>query len=169
MPAALDAPTDESLLARHRAGETGAFDLLYERHAAGLYAFALGLTHERHAAEDVVQDAFVRLLSSTSAVALVRPFLYAAARNRVRDEGRRSSVRRRARVPAPADARPAEDWALLEDLRRLEPEPRETLLLKAFGGFTFAEISALLGIPLSTAATRHQVAVETLERLWRAE
>jgi RNA polymerase sigma-70 factor (ECF subfamily) len=167
MLAALDASTDEELLLRHRGGEAGTFDRLYERHAAGLYAFALGLTHERNAAEDVVQDAFVRLLASSSGVALVRPFLYAAARNRVRDEGRRRSVRRRARVPAPADARPAEDWALLEDLRRLEPEPREVLLLKVFGGFTFAEISDLLGIPLSTAATRHQVAVEALERLWK--
>lgn len=168
MLAALDASTDEALLARHRGGAAGAFDLLYERHAPALYAFALGLTREGSAAEDVVQDAFVRLLEARSAIALVRPFLFTTALNLVRDEGRRTSVRRRVFVKA-AEARTSEDWALLDDLRRVAREPREVLLLKIFGGFTFAEIAELLGIPLSTAATRHQVAVETLERLWRAE
>lgn len=172
MPGLLDARLgDEALLARYRGGDAEAFDILYQRHARNLHAFALGLTRDADAARDVVQESFVRLLERAEPQR-VGVFLYTVARNLIRDEGRRRSVRRGTfdvlgrLFSRRARARTANE-RLPDELEALPPESREIVLLKVFGGFTFAEIGDLLGIPLSTAATRYQAAVETLDRLWR--
>jgi RNA polymerase sigma-70 factor (ECF subfamily) len=59
-PAALD---DERLLiGRAQRGDTAAFDTLIRRHLQRAFAIAFRVVGNRHDAEDVVQDAFVRAL-----------------------------------------------------------------------------------------------------------
>jgi len=48
--------SDESLLARYRAGDGPAFEILYARHRQGLYRFLLGLSGKSELAEEVYQD-----------------------------------------------------------------------------------------------------------------
>jgi RNA polymerase sigma-70 factor (ECF subfamily) len=59
-PAALD---DERLLiGRVQRGDTAAFDVLVRRHLPRAFAIAFRVVGNRHDAEDVVQDAFIRAL-----------------------------------------------------------------------------------------------------------
>ncbi|MBM4421643.1 MAG: hypothetical protein FJ034_08720, partial [Chloroflexi bacterium] len=64
-----------------RAGDQGALDTLFYRHRDGLFRFALTLTRDQLACEELVIDAFVRaqrLLAEGTEQAF-RPILYRAA------------------------------------------------------------------------------------------
>ena len=54
-------PTDERLLAEVGAGSSEAFSALVDLHWESLVRYGYGLTNEWDAAEDLAQDAFVRL------------------------------------------------------------------------------------------------------------
>ena len=54
------------------------------------------------------------------------------------------------------------DELLEQALPTLPDEQREVLALKIDGGLTFAEIGALLGVGLNTAASRYRYALEKL-------
>ena len=53
--------SDQQLLARIRAGDTHAFECLYDRYAATMYAFALQTLQRRDEAETVVIETFWRI------------------------------------------------------------------------------------------------------------
>jgi RNA polymerase sigma-70 factor (ECF subfamily) len=52
--------TDEEVVARVRAGETGLYEILMRRHNQRLYRVACGILGDDSEAEDVIQDAYVR-------------------------------------------------------------------------------------------------------------
>src|SRR6476660_4442284 len=52
--------TDEEVVERLRAGETGLFEILMRRHNQRLYRVACGILGDGAEAEDVMQDAYVR-------------------------------------------------------------------------------------------------------------
>jgi RNA polymerase sigma-70 factor (ECF subfamily) len=85
--------TDEALVAATRAGSDAAFTAIVQRYEPQLIAYArqvLGGHH--HDAEECVQDAFVRALSSlrrNDAEIALRPWLHAIVRNRCLDQLRR--------------------------------------------------------------------------------
>ncbi|HEX2164222.1 MAG TPA: RNA polymerase sigma factor, partial [Thermoanaerobaculia bacterium] len=59
-PAAVPGPSDEELVARAGAGETGAFAELMRRHNQRLFRLARAVVRDDREAEDVVQEAYVR-------------------------------------------------------------------------------------------------------------
>ncbi len=61
MAPTLNAESDESLLTLLASGSHAAFATLVNRHAPRFYATAYHLVHSREDAEDVVQDAFLKL------------------------------------------------------------------------------------------------------------
>jgi RNA polymerase sigma-70 factor (ECF subfamily) len=85
--------TDEALVAATRAGNDAAFTAIVQRYEPQLIAYArqvLGGHH--HDAEECVQDAFVRALSSlrrNDAEIALRPWLHAIVRNRCLDQLRK--------------------------------------------------------------------------------
>jgi RNA polymerase sigma-70 factor (ECF subfamily) len=85
--------SDEALVAATRAGSDAAFTAIVQRYEAPLVAYArqvLGGHH--HDAEECVQDAFVRALSSlrrNDAEIALRPWLHAIVRNRCLDQLRK--------------------------------------------------------------------------------
>ncbi len=55
---------DEALLAAIKEGSHAAFALLVERHSSRFYAVAYRFVHQRESAEDIVQEAFLKLWQS---------------------------------------------------------------------------------------------------------
>ena len=53
---------------------------------------------------------------------------------------------------------------LERELRRLPPDQREVLILKFWGGLTFAQVAEALDIPQGTAASRYRLALEALRQ-----
>jgi len=78
---------DDVLLRRAAKGDEEAFTLLYRRHQAAMYRFALRMTGNTWAAEEIVQDVFMTLMRDPkkydAALGALGAFLYGVARNRV--------------------------------------------------------------------------------------
>lgn len=82
-----DQERDDLLLRRAAKGDEEAFTLLYRRHQAALYRFALRMTGNAWAAEEILQDVFMTLMREPKKYDATRgtlgAFLYGVARNRV--------------------------------------------------------------------------------------
>jgi RNA polymerase sigma-70 factor, ECF subfamily len=82
-----DQERGDLLLRRAAKGDEEAFTLLYRRHQAALYRFALRMTGNAWAAQEIVQDVFMTLMRDPKKYDATRGtlggFLYGVARNRV--------------------------------------------------------------------------------------
>ena len=136
----------------------------YEAHARDLNAFARSLVREREAAEDVVAEAYARLVREAHAGRMpddVRAWLYRVVSNLVMSRGRRRSVaqrflgqlldRRTAESPEARHLRLDVDPALRDAVLALPPDARVALVMAARGA-SGADIAQAIG--RSEAATR---------------
>jgi RNA polymerase sigma-70 factor (ECF subfamily) len=144
------------------------------RHGAALVLLARQWVATHADAEDVVQEAFVRFWRSRGRADDAAAYLFACVRNCARDR-QRGEARRAKREAAAAlpKAEPtfataveqAERAAVVEAaLRGLPEEQREVLVMKIWGGLTFAQIGDALAIPGNTAASRYRYALEQLRK-----
>jgi RNA polymerase sigma-70 factor (ECF subfamily) len=138
--------------------------------------FARSRTDCEADAEDVLQESLVEAWERTPAgrepdAALV----FATIRRRAIDLGR-SRMRRLRREELAGATQEEADWfgcdpedaetrALLECAVRGLPEPlREVVLLKIWGGLTFAQIAQSTGCPPNTAASRYRYGLDALRQ-----
>lgn len=160
-------PRDLDLVRRVLAGETDAFEGLVEKHSRSVYGLAYRVTGNAQAAEDAVQETFLRafrFLSSFDQRAELGTWLHRIAVNAAIDQGRRTRRERAARVELPeegdlslaevptGEAGP-ERRALDAEIRRrtdaalgeLSPSERAAFVLRHYEGRSIAEISSALG------------------------
>ena len=80
--------SDEVLIARFQEGDNYAFDLLVKRYKDPLLNFVYRFLGERTEAEDIVQDAFIKLWDNCSKIVFekAKSFLYTVARNNFLNE-----------------------------------------------------------------------------------
>lgn len=141
----------------------------YDEHGAELYRFALRQLGDDGAAQDVVQEVFLRAWRSAASfdaeLASLRVWLFAIARNVVIDESRRTRARPwQATVDRPppesaADAVRFDDasvdaWVVEEALGRLSEQHRAALVHIYLLGRPHSEVAAEQGIPLGTLRSR---------------
>jgi RNA polymerase sigma-70 factor (ECF subfamily) len=171
------------VVARAKAGDSQAFDELYDRYAGRVYRYALARVAEPADAEDLLQRVFLKVIE-----ALPRyedrgvPFgawLFRIARNAVVDQGR---------VPQPTTtldaalghvdgahgpdrlAELAADRAVVRAaLSELTPEQREVVLYRFFAGLSPREIGLLMGKREGTIRALQFRALATLRRKLGAE
>ena len=149
------------------AGDTKAFEELYDRHTPMLYAVVLRIVGSAHEAEEVLQDAWLqawkRAESWDPARGAVAAWLLTLARSRAIDRIRSLAARQRAETAAPAPdpansgdepatsaARSQLHERVSAALAVLSPRQREVLELAYFGGLSQSEIAGRLGAPLGT-------------------
>lgn len=177
---------DQRLMRSFAARDPDAADTLYRRFAGRIYGLGLVMLGSDAAAQDLVQDTFVKLWRSatrydrsrgkleTWVLLMARSLAIDAIRRRVLE------VRSLERVDHPneADEGPGPDdqvviLDLTERARRamssLPPEQRAALELAYLGGKTSAEISDLEGIPVGTAKTRIRAALLRLREVMAPE
>ncbi len=125
--AARAADDDAALVAKGRAGDGEALDALVARHHRSVYGVALRIVGEPDAAEDVVQDTFVKALSALDGFrgdASFRTWLLRIAANTATSWGRRQTRRREvALAPAerlPGPGSPERDAVLRTETERVE-------------------------------------------------
>jgi RNA polymerase sigma-70 factor (ECF subfamily) len=142
---------------------------LVDRHGAPLVLYARQWCH---APEDVVQEAFLKLMDQRSPPRAVVPWLYRVVRNGALDAGKLDRRRQRRESAA---ARP-ERWfvehevegldagAAVAALQRLPLEQREVIVARLWGGLSFEEIAEVAGCSASTAFRRFGAGIEALRR-----
>lgn len=146
---------------------------LYRVHAGGLRRLAVLLVDDPETAEDVVQDAFVRLhrrwlalRDPDKALAYLRTSVVNGSRSRLR---RRRTERRF--VPPPVDNYPSAEHTVLrtadlravrEGLVQLPRRQREVLVLRYYLDLPEAEIADALGISRGSVKSHSARGIATL-------
>ena len=131
------ATSDEALIARIARGDKQALKLLYGRHHVKVYRFALRLTNDEAAAEDVVSDVFLRARPHDPLDDHVAETIEDPADN---PEATMQNEQRR---------------VLLQDcLTQLSATHREIVDLVYYHGKKIEEAASILGVPLNTVKTR---------------
>jgi RNA polymerase sigma-70 factor (ECF subfamily) len=154
--------SDAALVERLRLGEPAAFDEVYERYRAGLFAFLVRACRERALAEELLQEtwlSFARHARSLAADTNLRAWLFTVARNlwrsrRRRDFFGRELLRELGLVTGGANLpSPFEQVLANETQRRLEAavwalpaSAREVVLLVVIERLEPAEAAQVLGL-----------------------
>jgi RNA polymerase sigma-70 factor, ECF subfamily len=127
-----------------------------------LRRYARALLRDRDAADDLVQDTLVRALPRVESVddgRPLRPWLFTIMHNlhvsRWRRLKRRPTLVTDAVLAvAPSQAAYVDAATTLDLLGALPDEQRQVLLLVAVEGLSYAEVAALLGVPIGTVMSR---------------
>lgn len=169
-------PSENELRAALTGGDPAAVELIWQRYANDLLAYLRCVFCSIHDAEDVLQMVFVRIVRKRHKLARARhldAYVYRIARNEASGWIRRRKRHYQANV---AD----ESWLVLPysrdepsdlaerlqaALTRLPQAQREVIVMKVYRNKTFLQISRLLGVSLSTAASRYRYGMEKLRNL----
>lgn len=137
------------------------------------------LTGDPDHAEDVAQEALVRLINaeSTRVIGNRRAWLYRVALNLVRDAARRRETARRL-APPPEEVDPStpdDELDRKETIRevraaldRLSPRDRELLLMRE-SGFRYREIAEVIGVKPESVPTLAMRALRRFRAAYEAE
>lgn len=158
---------DAALIDSTRAGDADAYGELYRRHYSAARATAHALTHNATDADDLISEAFARVLRASRSgggpAVSFRPYLVAAVRNvffdRMRSNRELPSDAVAVDIVSAADMYgEREDGALAAAALAVLPERwRRVLWYTEVEGLSAAEISPLLGIaPNSVAALAYR-------------
>ena len=170
---------DENLISFVGQGDAEAFTILYDSHGRAAFSLAYRLMGERQAAEDLVQDAFLKVWRSATSYrperGSVRTWLLSIVRNRGIDQLRSHASRRRMqdRIEASAPhSQPSEAFAetwrnsqrdqVREALNTLSPAQLKVLELTYFSGYTHVQVSELLDVPLGTMKGRMRLGLKKM-------
>lgn len=162
---------DEMLLVRLRAGDSAAFDALYERYERKLFGFCLRYVGNREAAEEIFHDAWLAVLAERETVILPGRFpawLFRVARNlclnRLRARRRSGEAFLAVETPAPDPADEASRRAVVASAAsELPPRLADVYRLRA-DGMSYEEVAEALGIPVGTVRSRLHETVTALKR-----
>jgi RNA polymerase sigma-70 factor (sigma-E family) len=150
---------------------------LFAVEGARLVRLARLFTDDRNAAEDLVQEAFIRLHRAAHRIsepAKAAPYLRSIVINLARDHNRRGlmSLRHQEALPAGTVPEAPEDvlvvneerGQVVEQLRELSPRQRDCILLRFYMEMTEAEIAAALDISPNSVKTHCRRGLEALRK-----
>ncbi|WP_411826972.1 RNA polymerase sigma factor [Luteolibacter sp. AS25] len=166
---------------------TNAWREWLSEHAPKLFLFARNQTRTYEDAQDVLQDAIVKLVEKVKANEFVggqeawQPYLYTSIRRLAIDLSRKNDRRKRREDNVTADAEVDQldafhPWfdssggseetrgQLEEGLKSLPEKFSEVIVMKIWGERTFAEIGEALKISQNTAASRYRYGLEALKK-----
>ena len=193
MSALPDHATDESLMVRYQRGDRQAFTVLVRRHQSALYNFAVRQIGAPPTAEEVVQEAFVRVVQNAAEFkheARFTTWIYTIVRNLCIDHLRKRALRRhpsldeasarssdggdgpslgeriedpRASVEREATGRELA-VKIAEAVQALPEDQREVFLLREGSNLPFKEIAQITGVSENTVKSRMRYALERLQQ-----
>ena len=165
------------------AGQTGfadQFDRLYEAYADDVLRMAYFYLADRHKAEDVCQDVFVKLYTHGHDIEPGREkaWLLRVTVNCCRDIWRGAWLRRVVLGAPSLEIVPSQEEtveqreekaAVMRAVQRLPAVFKETILLHYYQGLGISEIAQALGLPEGTVSSRLSRARKKLEALLKEE
>jgi RNA polymerase sigma factor (sigma-70 family) len=175
---------DRLLIRRLKRGHEPAMVRVYAKYRRLLLKLACGLVRDSAAAEDLVQDVFIRLAQSADRLQVngsLKGYLIQSvvngARNVNRDQRRsRCEALGPGEIVGPDEDRP-DRWVLHHDrlrllhaaLAQLPPEQREVVTLHLRAELTFREIARLQDVSINTVQSRYRYGLEKLRAQMNGE
>ena len=157
-----------------------AIAILYDEYAPALFGVVLRIVQSREIAEDVMQDAFIKIWKNggnfDSEKGRLFTWLLNVARNTAIDATRSVHYKNRSNMTDLANIRDLRPKRCFESktnhigLRRLvnglEYKYKEVVDLIYFNGYTQHEVAETLQIPLGTVKTRIKIALRELRKIF---
>lgn len=189
--AAVAALHDEQVLAAIARGEHLALRVLYDRYAGAVFSLALKMVADRELAEEVTQEAFLRVWrhagSYDPARGRVPTWVLGLTHHLAIDQIRRRQVQAQpmpvgedgeslaAHIPDPTVDIERDVWGaerrqvLSQALVQLPAPQREVIEQAYYRGLTQVEIAQLVGIPLGTVKTRLRLGLRKLRTVLQSQ
>jgi RNA polymerase sigma-70 factor (ECF subfamily) len=155
------------------------FESLFQQLYPSLFRYLHRLTGDSDVADDIAQEAFVRLLKQSLPEAEVRPWLFTVAMNLVRDHARKIERRQRLLTTAPvmvsSFASPDEGVERSEQVQAVRvvldqlSERDQQLLLMREEGFKYEEIAQVIGVAPASVGTLIARALRRFTDLYQAQ
>ncbi|GHA79146.1 RNA polymerase sigma factor [Pontibacter akesuensis] len=172
--------SEEELVARLREGDTKAVSQLYDMYNAALYGVVLQIVKVEETAEDVLQEAFVKIWNSFPSYDASKGRLFTwminvcrnLAIDKIRSKQHRVSLKTREIPASPradmgSDSFKPEHIGLREITEALNPDQKLIIDLMYFEGLTQSEIADEYQIPLGTVKTRARSAIKVLAKMFK--
>lgn len=169
---------DSELMRQVRAGRTAALATLFERHHARLYRYCLRMTGQRAAAEDLVQETFMKMLKYKATFrddSAFVPWMFGIGRNECLGHLRRaandrtpSELQALDEPTAPADSAHLHDEHELvrRALMHLPEDRREVLVLSRYEYKSYEEIAQVLDCSVGAVKVRAHRALKELRDIY---
>jgi RNA polymerase sigma factor (sigma-70 family) len=157
-----------------------AFEYLYDNYSSALYGVIIRMVEEKDVADDLLQDAFIKIwnnfTSYDSSKGRLFTWMINLTRNLTIDMLRSKSYRKQQKIHTNENAvndlrderygaEKFDTIGLRKQLSSLKNDQREIIQLAYFSGFTQEEIAKHLGIPLGTVKTRMRTAIIELRKM----
>lgn len=171
--------SEEELILRLQRQEETAMTVLYDRYSAALYGVILRIVKTEEIAEDVMQEAFVKIWSSITQYNKEKGRLFTwivniarhAAIDKIRSKEFRVGSKQKTIDDSPVrhlhssyDVKP-DDIGIKDILGKLNPDQKQIIDMMYFDGYTQSEVAEELAIPLGTVKTRTRAAMKFLVKL----
>ncbi len=180
---------DDTLIRLVARSQSEALSVLYDRYSRLVYSVAMTIIDDPSVADEITQDAFVRLWENAAAfrpeLGKLTTWLTGITRNRAIDVFRRRKIRPEGHAISWEDALPEEmsDGSNVEQevelahrqakvrraVAQLPDEQRSALALAYFRGYAHQQIADTLGEPLGTVKTRIRLAMQKLREILKSE
>lgn len=172
--------SEEELILLLKTGDQSAFSYLYDNYAGALNTVICKLISDQHLAEDILQEAFVKIWNNFSSYDATKGRLFTwmlnITRNLTIDTIRSKGYKSQAKIQNSDIAVTTvnnnsnendkfDALGLREQTMQLKEEQKNVIDLAYFEGFTQEEISKKLGIPLGTVKTRIRSGISGLKKL----
>lgn len=171
---------EAELVTRAKGGDMMAFEALYDMHKGSLFRTVVAITSNRQAAEEILQEAFLRAFKRIDEIregAPLAPWLYRVAINLAYDWTRRRQrwhtalddlIGRLQIVTSPSPEQTIEERELYdlvyEAIERLDFKHRTTLVLFYMHDFSLEEVASIMECPVGTVKSRLYYARKKLRR-----
>jgi RNA polymerase sigma-70 factor (ECF subfamily) len=181
----MPANDEVQLVARAKKGDIAAFEALYHQYKGSIYRTALAITRDRGAAEEILQDAFLRAFRNIDHVrdgAPIAPWLHRIAINlsytwtTKRNRWLTSLELVVDHLVAPARSSPERAFEqselqqmVREAIDQLEFPQRATLILFYLEELSLAEIAEIMDCPVGTVKSRLHYGREKLREALLAD
>ena len=157
-----------------------AFSYLYDNYSGALFGLIYKMVNDKELAEDILQEAFVKIWNNFSNYDSIKGRLFTwminLTRNLTIDTLRSKSYKKQSKIYSDENsvnnfsdnsnaAEKFDAMGIRKQLTLLKKDQKEIIDLAYFGGFTQDEISKKLSIPLGTVKTRMRAAIIELRKL----
>ncbi len=139
------------------------FEDAYQSELAKMVRLATYILSSNTRAEEVVQEAFIKLHGDWAEVDNPAGYLRTAVVNRCRDSLRRQKVKDRYVSLAAPVSQSSDVTYLLDVLEKLKPKRRLVVVLKFYGGYSLREIAEITGFPEGTVRSNLHRGLQQLE------
>lgn len=144
---------------------------LYQEQGSSVRRFLTLVLGNHSVADELTQETFLHLWRQPTAFDAskggIRNYLFGVARKKAADWWRRNG--RRPAVPQ-EPAPPSADSLLVRDaFERLPAESKTILWLREVEGYSYDELSGILGVPVGTVRSRLHHARQLLRSIWKQE